>query len=81
MLRITVELMPSSGANLRRLGTALIANDGTGTHEQGNYSVRLFNEQEGQWKHAKVRDFPRESLGPWHLLYRCLEAALAEEEA
>jgi hypothetical protein len=81
MLRITVELMPSSGNELQRLGTALIANDGTGTQEVGNYTVRLFNEKQGQWKHGEYLAFPRQELNMWYLLHCCLGAALAEEEA
>ncbi len=75
MLRITIELVPHGVESRKRvLGQAIIANDGTGTHDTGNYNVRLMKWGPGEraWKRGRVVGFPRLKLGPWDLLFCAL---------
>lgn len=76
MLRITVELLPYGREDLKEcLGIAKIWNDGTGTLYKGNYKSTF--SQRGRlnriWKTCEIKDFPRQRLGIWDLLYRSLE--------
>jgi hypothetical protein len=77
MIVVKIELWPH-GDELRRqqLGTAHIINNGEGTRTVGHYTVKLFKSGRscpGVWKAGSVRDFPRQALGPWDLLYRALD--------
>ena len=72
MLRIMVELLPSDGGPPEVLGMALIANDGTGTQERGNYTIRLFETGKVGERRGKYWGFLRQQRGPWDLVYRCL---------
>lgn len=78
MIRVTVELIPGGLGAPRHLGTARIANDGTGTAAVGHYTVTL--SQRGRpasvWKSGRVRHFPRRRLGAWDLLYLALDATV-----
>jgi len=71
MIRVTVELLPGGDASrARHLGTAEIANDGTGTAEAGNYVVTLskWGRPKQAWKRGAFSGFDRKRLGPWDLL-------------
>jgi len=62
-LRVTVELIPR-GDESRKCKVAVvdIRNDGTGTHEVGNYDMRAEGNIEGGWDdfyHGKVRGVKR----------------------
>lgn len=79
MIRVTVELLPGGDAGrARHLGTAYIANDGTGTETTGSYSVML--SRRGMpwsiWKRGRVQGFPRKRLLAWDLLYRALDGTV-----
>ncbi len=60
------------------IARAVIRNDKTGSFEEGNYSVELYdppayNPWAGATLRTEVRDFPRRERGAWDLLYRALE--------
>lgn len=79
MIRVTVELWPHGDKSRKwHLGTAIIANDGTGTEEIGNYRVTLskWGRPQRVWRRGRVEGFPRKSRGPWDLLYRALQATV-----
>jgi hypothetical protein len=81
MIRVTVELLPKGDESQKRhLGTALIANDGTGSEREGNYNVQLskWGEPGIAWKKGRVEGFPRKGLGPWDLLGVALATILAD---
>jgi hypothetical protein len=60
------------------MGTAIIANDGTGDKEWGDYSIVLskWGRPNDAWRKAKVLRFSRQARGPWDLLYVLLRAAV-----
>lgn len=81
MLKVTIELWPHGDEERKRtLGTIDIWNDATGTHEVGNYTVRLSKELDqvkkkgGAWRKGKVTGFARLKKGPYDLLYLALKA-------
>jgi hypothetical protein len=82
MIRVTIELLPHGYESKKRtIGMVEIANDGSGTWEDGNYNVRLTKEppvakRQGTWKKGRVEGFPRLVLGPYDLLYRALRACV-----
>lgn len=62
-LRITVELIPRGDeSRKRKVAVVDIANDGTGTHEVGNYDVRAEGDCQGGYDtfyHGKVAGVKR----------------------
>lgn len=79
MIRVTVELIPGGCESLKRhLGTAEIANTGTGSKTRGDYRARFSRRgQPGStWRTASIEGFPRKQLGHWHLLLLLLAIAL-----
>jgi hypothetical protein len=79
MLRVTIEILPSGDENRKRhLGTVEIANDGTGSAEVGNYSIRLakFGRPDQTWLQGKLNGFDRIKRGPYDLLLQCLLATV-----
>ena len=78
MIRVTVELVPyGDESRAKTLHTAVIANDGTGTKNQGNYHFSLSRKGSMRpWKSGRIRGFPRLRLGAWQLLQRALKEAL-----
>jgi len=86
MIRVTVELLPLGGELCKKhLGTAIIANNLTGTRESGNYNVKLSKiGRPGQtWKKATIEGFPRLSTkyGAWDLLLWALIAVVGNRVA
>ena len=83
MLVVTVELWPFGIKSERKeLATMVIANDGTGDVERGNYNVRRFIPGEFAKSYearkfgeieANVKDHPRFS-SVWLLVRKALEA-------
>lgn len=75
MIVVTIELWPH-GRHDRAvlLGSATIANDGTGTLDSGNYEVTLSRRGNATslWKLGRVEGFPRKRLGGYDLLFRAL---------
>lgn len=79
MLRITVEIVPFGiEEESYRVGTMLIANDGSGTNQFGNYSF-AYNADVNPRLVGKgvVREHAR-SLGFWALIKRVLNATSDE---
>lgn len=79
MIRVTIEVLPGGDASLRRhVGTIEIANDGTGSEETGNYSIRLskFGNPNQTWIRGVVKGFDRIKRGPYDLLLQCLDATV-----
>lgn len=73
MLVVRVELWPlGSETNKRTLGTAYIANDGTGTAAKGSYDVSIYSKGGKRLRTTKVVGFPRKRLLAWDLLCRAL---------
>ena len=74
MLKVTIDLISANGSEYdKRLGTAIIYNDATGTPTRGNYVAELHG-QSGKLLHlTEVRDFPRKTRTAWDLLYRALD--------
>ena len=59
------------------IAKAVIRNDHTGSPELGNYDVELYdppayNPWAGVTVDLRVEDFPRRTLGAWHLIARAL---------
>lgn len=81
MIRVTLELLPGGNASkARHLGTAEIANDGTGTAAKGNYTIRLskWGRPNETWRRGALSGFDRHRDGPWDLLCMLLAAALED---
>lgn len=78
MLVVKVEIWPyGDQLKARTLGTAKIANDGSGDECTGNYNVVLSNAVR-VWKRGRVEGFPRKRLNAWDLLCRALANLLAD---
>lgn len=77
MLRVTVELVPwGVESEKKTLGTMIIANDGTGTHQRGNYNVRRYGRRgitKKPLREARVENWPRLSRSVWELVRTCLD--------
>lgn len=82
MLRITIELVPWGDDFLARpIGGMIIANDGSGDLDEGNYIVKMSHGSiDGKIVTREVGGFPRKGLDAWHLLALALEACLEDEE-
>lgn len=79
MIRVTVELLPQGDESRKKhLGTAIIANTGSGNVTRGNYTVSLSMRGKPNtiWKRGEVRGFPRKRLGAWDLLYLALHSVV-----
>lgn len=80
MIKVTVELdKHGKGEEKKVIGLIIIANDGTGTVEEGNYAYALSHAgkhmtKKGVFKSGKIKGFKR-SLSPYRLLYRILKDA------
>lgn len=80
MIVVRIELWPGGLKKFsRHLGTAVIANDGSGDRDEGNYDVilgkfgeedpfRILKVQSAVWKSGRVEGFRRRQRGPWDLL-------------
>lgn len=96
MIRVTVELVSANGRHRDRiLGTAEIANDGTGTVIHGNYRARFYGAHRPQhdrgipafcgWEHGKLwrettlRGWARNRWHPWLLILFLLLKAVGPE--
>lgn len=86
MIRVTLELISAITGRTSKLGTMLIANDGEGTPDRGNYNVKVLRKgyNEGPWstpatRMGTVRDYPRKAYNVWRLIARSVLAAFPEE--
>jgi hypothetical protein len=79
MIRVTIEIIPSGDETRKRhIGTVEIANDGTGSSEVGNYSIRLakFSNPSQTWLQGKLTGFNRVNRGPYDLVLQSLIATI-----
>ena len=74
MLRLTLTLHSAIDGNAYDLGSLTIINDGTGTHERGNYDVVLVDKRDGaktRTRRGRVEDYLR-SAGAWELVAKAI---------
>jgi hypothetical protein len=81
MIYVRIEMWPGGDKNRARLlGEGTITNVGSGERAAGNYEIRLAKSPEyakpanvgKPWRIGVISGFPRQRLGPWDLLLRCL---------
>ncbi len=93
MIVVTIQLWPGGNRHdASELGRMYIANDGTGTHEHGNYQVAVCKKGaqavpfpmnpslsgKRATRYGRVESYPRERLPIWHLMLRAIKAAFPE---
>lgn len=80
MIKITVELLPFGFEKKKKLlGSMVIYNDATGSHDIGNYKFHISKwepKEKEIWKTGEVKGFDRIKRGCWDLLYLCLKSVL-----
>lgn len=88
MLVLRLELHSAITGKITETGTTIIANDGTGTDNLGNYTVRVGNKNDAgnirkiydnPQRMGSVKNYPRLSYNVWRLIVRALLAAFPEE--
>lgn len=81
MLRVTVELVRFGNENdVRKIATMLIANDGTGGYEVGNYAYAYeYNDYDGMLQTGTVKNFHRRN-GAWELIKKILNKRKSETD-
>lgn len=71
MIRVTVEIVPFGRDEwAKRVGTLLIANDGTGDADTGNYVFVRKDDRTG-YREGSVSDHAREG-SVWDIIGKCL---------
>jgi hypothetical protein len=80
MLRVTIELVPHGiEAAARPIATLLLANDGEGTYESGNYAyVYGYTDRDATMARGTIKKFPR-SQGAWALIRKILNSKSEED--
>ena len=80
MLRVTIELVPGGNeAAARPIATLLLANDGEGTYESGNYAyVYGYTDRDAPMARGTIKKFPR-SQGAWALVRKILNSKSEED--
>ena len=75
MLRIIIEKVPHGKESLKHvICVGMIANDGTGTQDSGNYQYVLSEQgRDAPWHMGEVDGFPRKEQNAWQLLAMCLK--------
>lgn len=76
MLKVTVELVQWGIGPPQKIGTMIIANDGTGTRDKGNYQYRIDLKQKENWRSGRVEGYSRKRYNVWYLLKLILEDAI-----
>ncbi len=81
MIKVTIEFIEHGIGKPEKIGEIIIANDGTGTEDLGNYTAELmktpkYAKGKGVWKKSRVTGFPRLVRGPYDLLYLALKNAV-----
>lgn len=90
MIRVDVNLVPYGYQPDELIGTVTIANDGTGTHDVGNYVVRATTHEPQDERRMRLvapvgevtgwfGGFPRQDKNALHLLRDALNTALPSE--
>lgn len=81
MLVIKVELYPSMGGPIEKLGELHIVNDGTGSGRVGHYDVTAY-EDGREPRLTRVQNYPRAAgLSVWRLVGRALSSLALDESA
>ena len=78
MIRVTVDLIPSTGGPDENLGVGYIANDGYGTKTRGAYNAVLWHKGR-EWRRGSVPQFLRQKFNSWDLLCLCLVSCLGDK--
>jgi hypothetical protein len=81
MIHVRIEMWPlGDQSKARHMGTIEIANDGTGTREEGNYKVRLsrMDSPTRAWKSLAIKGFNRVTRGPHDLLLLALLSGVGQ---
>jgi hypothetical protein len=80
MIRVTIEIVPFGKEDrARKIGTLLLANDGEGTHETGNYAyVYGYTDRDVPMARGTIKKFPR-SQGAWALIKKILNSRSEED--
>jgi hypothetical protein len=87
---VKIELHPASGGPKQLLGSMIIANDGTGALNKGNYNVAVMRKdalrratradpEKGVARTGRVENYPRTAYNVWRLVCRAVRAAFPEE--
>jgi len=78
MIIVTVSLLSAITGQVSTLGMMTISNDGTGTHQVGNYDARRLKGPDFKLSNvssaARVEKHPRLSQSVWKLVAKALEA-------
>jgi len=78
MIEVKVTLIPFGIGKPVELGSAVIYNNGKGTHTKGNYRALIKGKRGQGLRDVNVEDFPRTRLLAWDLLYRVLREAFGD---
>lgn len=84
MIVIRIEMWPRGRPERKyHLGTAVLTNDGTGTGHVGHYKFQIGRRgvediRARPWRTGEVKNFPRQRLGVWDLLFRALKDAIGK---
>jgi hypothetical protein len=80
MIRVTIEVVPFGNEDrARKIGTLLLANDGEGTHETGNYAyVYGYTDRDASMARGTIKRFSR-SQGAWALVRKILNSKSEED--
>ena len=80
MIKVTVELWPDGNLHKAKiLGTMVIANDGTGSTQRGNYQI-MCSEHEGEkirTRRCELKDWPRQQNMIWALVVSALNKVMS----
>ncbi len=88
MIVVQVKLISAITGQETLLGSAIIANDGTGTGKHGNYDVKVARKPDAgdlakAWakplRTGRVEQYPRLAFNMWRLVIRSLRSAFPEE--
>jgi hypothetical protein len=73
MLRIEIWMVPlGNEAQKRLLGQLKIVNDGTGTHERGNYTLALATGRR-IWRKGVITNYDRITRPIWDIVHTSLD--------
>ena len=82
MLKITIELISAADERWHReKWEAELFNTAKNPQHpaRGDYILNIVRKGGGPiWKQGAVKNFPRQKLGPWDLLYRALKDAVGD---
>ena len=81
MIKVTIELWPFGDERYRKtIAEAFIANDGTGTLDQGTYEAWIKLKHVNSMKFGRVKNYKRKTESVWKLLRMVIESCLKKDE-